>query len=355
MADTSEKKLPPSAKRLKDARERGQIATSRDLSMALGSLASTGVLVSMGSLLLNRMTGHVTDALKRLGDAPVRDLTPADLVPLIVASGALVAMTAGPVAIAAAGTGLFSSLLQTRFNFSTETLTMDWGRLNPANGLKKLAPSKSGIETLKTIVISIVLGVVAWRIGKSLIGDAEHLAWASPFVAAHRGWADGIGLLWQSGFVLLAFGAADYGIQRWRTQSSLKMSLQEHREEAKQDSNPEIKGRVRRIQHEMHRRRMLHSVPTATVVITNPTHFAVALQYNREKSPAPVVVAKGRDLVAAKIREIARQHSVPIMENPPLARALFKECEIGDTIPGPLFGAVAEVLAYLIRIKQLVL
>ena len=100
---------------------------------------------------------------------------------------------------------------------------------------------------------------------------------------------------------------------------------------------------------------MLKSVPTATVIITNPTHFAVALEYNRAKNPAPIVVAKGADLMAAKIREIARDHSVPIMENPPLARALFKECEIGDTIPGPLFGAVAEVLAYLIRIKQLVL
>ena len=101
--------------------------------------------------------------------------------------------------------------------------------------------------------------------------------------------------------------------------------------------------------------RMLHAVPRATVVVTNPTHFAVALEYRREKSAAPVVIAKGRDLVAARIREIAREHSVPIVENPPLARALFKECELGDTIPGPLFGAVAEVLAYLIRIKQLVL
>jgi flagellar biosynthetic protein FlhB len=100
---------------------------------------------------------------------------------------------------------------------------------------------------------------------------------------------------------------------------------------------------------------MFQSVPTATVVLTNPTHFAVALEYRREKTAAPVVVAKGRDLVAARIRELARQHGVPIVENPPLARALFKDCEIGDTIPGPLFSAVAEVLAYLIRIKQLAL
>ena len=134
------------------------------------------------------------------------------------------------------------------------------------------------------------------------------------------------------------------------------MSRQEIREEARTtEANPEIKARVRRIQRDMARRRMLHAVPRATVVVTNPTHYAVALEYRRDKSVAPVVVAKRRDLVAERIRAIAREHSVPIVENPPLARALFKGAEVGDMIPAPLFGAVAEVLAYLIRIKQLVL
>jgi flagellar biosynthetic protein FlhB len=134
------------------------------------------------------------------------------------------------------------------------------------------------------------------------------------------------------------------------------MTKQELKDEARSgEGNPEIKARVRRIQREMFRKRMLQAVPRATVVLTNPTHYAVALEYARDKNAAPVVIAKGADLIAAKIREIARDHSVPIIENPPLTRALFKECEIGDVIPGPLFGAVAEVLAYLIRIKQLVL
>jgi flagellar biosynthetic protein FlhB len=119
------------------------------------------------------------------------------------------------------------------------------------------------------------------------------------------------------------------------------------------EGNPEIKGRVRRVQRDMFRRRMLHATARATVVITNPTHYAVALEYRREKSVAPVVVAKGRDLLALRIREIAREHGVPIVENPPLARALHGSVEIGDMIPAELFGAVAEVLAYLIRIKQL--
>ncbi len=354
MADT-EKQLPPSARRLQDARKKGQIATSRDLSAAFGSLAGTGVLVGSGAFFATRMMQEIAGTLRRLGDHPAQDIAPADLASLVTSGGMLIAAIAGPVALAAGGTGVFVSLLQTRFNVSTETLTIDWSKLSPANGLKRLGPSKAGIDTLKAVLIAIVIGVLAWRAGSAALADAAHMAFTSPIDSAGRGWNDTMRLLWQVGFVLLAFGAADYGLQKWRFLQGQKMSHQEHREEAKQDSNPEIKGRVRKIQREMFRKRMLSAVPKATVIITNPTHFAVALEYNRDKSPAPIVVAKGADLMAAKIRQLAREHSVPIMENPPLARALFKECEIGDTIPGPLFGAVAEVLAYLIRIKQLVL
>jgi flagellar biosynthetic protein FlhB len=163
-------------------------------------------------------------------------------------------------------------------------------------------------------------------------------------------------LLWRAGFALLAIGGLDFGIQKWRLTRSLKMTKQELKDEARSgEGNPEIKARVRRIQREMFRKRMLQAVPRATVVLTNPTHFAVALEYKRDKAAAPVVIAKGADLIAAKIREVAREHSIPIVENPPLTRALYKECEVGEVIPGQLFGAVAEVLAYLIRIKQLVL
>ncbi len=354
MSDT-EKQLPPSAKRLRDARERGQIATSRDLSAAFGSLAATAVLAGSGAVFLVRLVREVSESLRRLGDAPARDIAATDLSAMIFSGGMLIAVTAGPVAIAAAGAGVFSSLLQTRFNYSTKTLGLKWDRLSPANGLKKLAPSKAGLDTLKAILIATVLGVLAWRATYGLLADSAQMTHGNPMASAERGWADSTRLLWQAGFVLLAFGAADYALQKYRFNSSLKMSHQEVREEAKQDSNPEIKGRVRRIQREMHRKRMLKAVAKATVIITNPTHFAVALEYNREKNPAPIVVGKGADLMAAKIRQIGREHSIPIMENPPLARALFKECEIGDTIPGPLFGAVAEVLAYLIRIKQLVI
>jgi flagellar biosynthetic protein FlhB len=154
----------------------------------------------------------------------------------------------------------------------------------------------------------------------------------------------------------MALGAADYAVQRWRWFMNLKMTRKEVRDDAKgNEGNPEIKARVRRIQRDMARNRMLKSVETATVVITNPTHFAVALEYRRGEMAAPVVVAKGQDHLAARIRTIARERGVPIVENVTLARALYKTADVGQTIPADLFGAVAEILAYLVRLKQLML
>jgi flagellar biosynthetic protein FlhB len=351
-----EKTEKPSTRRLKEARERGQVAVSRDVSMALGSLASTGVLVAAGSFFLQRLATTVIDSLSHFGDAPLREMKGEDLVPLVMSGGTLVALTAGPIALAAAASGILSSVLQTGFNVSTSPLTPNFSRLSPVNGFKKLAPSRAGLDTLKAIITASMLSVLAWRVGNTLALDAGRLTWASPAASANRAWGDAIRLLWQAGFALLAIGALDFGVQKWRLHQSLKMTKQELKDEARLgEGSPEIKARVRRIQREMFRKRMLLAVPRATVVLTNPTHFAVALEYKRDKTAAPVVIAKGADLIAAKIREIAREHSVPIVENPPLTRALFKDCEIGDVIPGQLFGAVAEVLAYLIRIKQLVL
>ena len=156
--------------------------------------------------------------------------------------------------------------------------------------------------------------------------------------------------------LLLALGAADFLVQRWRTASGLKMSKQEVKDEARSaEGSPELKARVRQVQREMSKRRMLKAVQTATVVVTNPTHYAVALHYDRASMVAPMVVAKGMDHMAAHIKELARKHGVPTVENVPLAQALYKGTEVGETIPGPLFGAVAEVLAYLVKLKQLVL
>jgi flagellar biosynthetic protein FlhB len=228
--------------------------------------------------------------------------------------------------------------------------------MNPANGFKRFGLMQSGVETVKTIVAVTVITYLSWHIVDAVMVDAVRMAWQSPLGAAMLAWQHADSLLWRVAWGLGVLAIGDYALQKYRHTTSLKMTKQEVRDEAKMmDGNPEIKRRVRRAQIEMMRRRMMQDVARATVVITNPTHYAVALEYRREKMAAPIVLAKGADEIALRIREKARSHGIPIIENKPLAQTLYRTAEIGETIPAPLFGAVAEVLAYLVRIKQLML
>ncbi len=200
-----------------------------------------------------------------------------------------------------------------------------------------------------------VLTVLAWKLVTAFLGSTAGLARVEPVEAARIVWMSAATLIRQAALGLLAIAAADYFVQRQQLTRSLRMTQQEVRDESKlTQGNPEIKARVRRIQREMQRRRMLSATRQATVVITNPTHYAVALEYRRAGMTAPIVVAKGQGFIAQRIKAIAREHGVPMVENVPLARALYASAEVGDVIPGELFEAVAEVLAYLIRLKQLV-
>jgi flagellar biosynthetic protein FlhB len=251
---------------------------------------------------------------------------------------------------------LAGNMGQSGWVFAPERLALDFSRLNPATGLKRLVPSQSGLDLVKMSVGVTVISIVAWGIIREVMQKSPGVASMAPNSAAVTGWGWLLSLMWLSGFWLLALAGGDFALQAWRHVSSLKMTKQELRDESKSsEGSPELKSRVRKMQREMSRSRMLVATKAATVVITNPTHFAVALRYQRDAMVAPMVVAKGRDLLAARIRTIARESGVPVIENVSLAQALYKGAEIGDTIPGPLFGAVAEVLAYLVRIKQLML
>lgn len=357
MADSqSEKTEKPSQKKLKDAREKGQVARSRDLGMALTLMGVTSVLGVFGQQAFARLARSLTEGLGSLGTAATRDLTTGDLTQMVLAGGALIAIVVGPVALMAAFVGVGAYAVQGGLRVATEALVPDFTKLSPVNGLKRLAPSRSWVDTFKTFLAVAVIVSIAWPIARAAALDGLRFPWMTPAAAAASGWEAVRRLLWQGSIGLLFVGSADYGLQWWRHYSGLKMTKQEARDEGKSsEGSPEMKGRVRKIQREMVKQRMLKAVKTATVVVVNPTHYAVALEYRREKNPAPIVVAKGRDYVALKIREIARINGVPIIENPPLARALHAGADVGETIPAALFGAVAEVLAYLIRIKQLML
>lgn len=358
MAETplSERTEKPSPKRLRDARERGQVPRSRELSVAAASLAVTVAFDYYGQALLEALSGRLARGLSTFADRPLRTLTPAELTSGLMADAGGLALVVGPFVAVAAVVGVATTVAQGGWVISSTPLRLDWTRLSPATGFRRLAPSQSGVDLLKTLVAAVALSVLSYAVARELVDDGPRLVWLSPVDAAASGWQRVITLLWRCGIALLLLAGADYGVQRWRHWSSLKMTKQEVRDEAKgEGGSPEMKARVRRVQREMTRRRMLKAVKTATVVVTNPTHYAVALEYRREVSPAPRVVAKGKDHLAAKIRAAARDAGVPIVENVPLAQSLYKTVEVGDTIPSELFGAVAEVLAYLVRIKQLML
>jgi flagellar biosynthetic protein FlhB len=354
--DQGEKTEQPTLKRLRDARERGQVARSRDLSVALSSLALTLALGSFGPGIATTMANRLAAGIKRMGDHPLDAISPGELTRAILADGWTVLISVGPLLGVAVIMGVLGTVGQSGFVFATESLKLNWERLSPSQGLARLKPSQGGVEFLKAALAVTVLTTITWKIINAQLHDGGMVARMAPAEAASYGWESIRRLLWQGALAMTVLGVGDFLVQRWRTTSQLKMTKQEIRDEARSsEGSPEIKARVRQIQREMSKRRMLKAVETATVVVTNPTHFAVALQYHRATMGAPIVVAKGADHMAARIKAVAREHGVPAVENGPLAQALYKSAEIGDTIPGPLFGAVAEVLAYLVRIKQLVL
>ncbi len=346
----------PTAKRLREAREKGQIARSRDLSVALSSLALTLGLVRFGPGIAERLATRLVAGLGRMGDRPLDPITAGELSQAVLNDGWMVLLSVGPLLLVGAVVGIAGTVGQSGWVFATKALELDFGRLNPSNGLKRLAPSQGGVEFLKAILAISALSWIAWRVVATSMDDGGLLARMAPADAARYGWESIRQLLWQSALAMILLGAGDFAVQKWRVTSQLKMTKEEVKEEHKaQEGRPEIKNRIRRMQREMARRRMLQAVPGATVVITNPTHFAVALKYERSTMAAPIVLAKGADHLAQRIKAIAREHGVPMVENVSLAQALYKGADVGEAIPGALFGAVAEVLAYLVRIKQLML
>jgi flagellar biosynthetic protein FlhB len=346
----------PTPKKLREAREKGQVARSRDLALAAASIAATVALAKLGSRLLSGLAEHLASDLAHFGDSPLRVISAGDINARVIQGAGLIALLVGPIAMATMLVGVAMHGFQGGWVFAPNALQFNWSRLNPASGFKRFGMQQSGADTLKTLVSVSAITYLAWRVVEGAINEAPQMAWLTPFGAAARAWTFTDTLLWRVAWALGALAIGDYALQKYRLNSSLKMSKQEIKDEHKMmEGSPENKRRVRRAQLTMARRRMMQDVARATVVVTNPTHFAVALEYRRDKMAAPMVLAKGADHVALRIREEARAHGIPIVENKPLAQALFKTAEIGQTIPAPLFGAVAEVLAYLVRIKQLML
>jgi len=345
-----ERSEQPTAKRLSEARKKGQVARSRELNTLLVMLVSALTLWLFSASAMTGFVAIVSEALSPNGDV-LRDpeLIPVHFMQVMMSALVLIApFLAITVVAALAGPALMGGML-----FSAEAIAFKAEKLDPIKGLGRVFSTKGLIELVKALLkFFLVLGV-AVLIYKFLERDVMSLITLDVREGIARSGSMIMVALVLLSATLVLIAAIDVPYQLWSHNKQMRMTKQEIKDESKEtDGRPEVKSRIRQLQQEASQRRMLQDVPDADVVITNPTHFSVALKYDKDGSGAPRVVAKGQDLIAFKIRSIAMEHDVAIYEEPPLARALHGTTEIGDEIPGPLFLAVARVLAYVYHLRQ---
>ena len=351
MAEDSdaERTEPASEKRLRQAREDGDIPRSREVATFTVLMTAGAGLWMMGGGVVNKLSSVLERGLSLDRE---QIYNPNVLVERILADVVGVLLACLPLAGAVMLMMLASPMLIGGWNFSAKAFTPNFGKLNPMRGLGNMVSTNALVELLKAVAKTLLVGAVAWFVVMSQ-KDAVLGLVTEPFGTA----APHLGSLLAKAFLTMvgALGAIailDGPYQMWHYADKLKMTRQEVIQESKEsDGNPQIKGKIRQMQREMAQKRMMSNVPTADVVVTNPTHFAVALKYADGQRGAPRVVAKGTDEVAAKIREIAKENKVAMLEAPALARALYKHTDIDDEIPEALYSAVAEVLAYVYQLR----
>lgn len=340
----------PTAKRKKEARRKGQVAKSPDVSAWLILLATSVLIPQLFKSADKKLVGFWG----QVDNVVANPTTP----------GALGVMEKGlsdtaalilPTVAAFMLIGIFANVAQTGLLLSTHAAAPKWNKLNPITGIKNLFSTQSLWQLGKQVVKLVVLVVVAYG---SVSGLAHTLVGAQPVdmspIVSYTG-STLIGLIQKVAALGLVLAAADYAWSRHKLNKSLKMTKQQVKEESVQsDGNPQIKGAIRKKMYRMSRARMMAAVAGADVIVVNPTHFSVALRYERERGGAPVVVAKGVDELAMKIREEGQKHEVPVVEDPPLARAIYASCEIDDAIPPELFLAVARLLAFVFTLHPVV-
>ncbi|WP_428634665.1 flagellar biosynthesis protein FlhB [Sedimenticola sp.] len=350
--DGQEKTEEPTSKRLDDAKKKGQIARSKELNtMAItliGGMALVGMSGSMGDGLANIMSESLTIARGDMFD-------PTAMARRLISSIQDALLMLAPFFVVVAVVAVLSSIALGGVAFSGEALTPQLSKLNPLKGLKRLFSLKGLIELAKAMAKFFLVGgataLVLWLTLDSFLHlSGMELAPAIKELVNLIGWAF---VLISSSLILVA--AVDVPFQIWDHKRQLKMTRQEIREEMKDtEGRPEVRGRIRQLQREMANQRMMEEVPKADVIVTNPTHYAVALRYNQLRMNAPIVVAKGTELVAANIRRVGTEHEVPIIESPSLARAIYFHTELGEPIPAGLYLAVAKILAYVFQLKAYV-
>ncbi len=345
-----EKTEEPSEKRLRDAREKGQVARSRELNSFLLTVGSAAVFLVFGGQMMLGLAEVVRDSFI-ISRADVFDQ--AAMFSRLANAFANGFLAFVPIFFATVVLAVVASIAVGGWNFSTQAMAPKLSKMDPIAGLKRIFGVKALMELGKTFAKFVLIAAIAVAVFFAF--DAHFMSLGlQPFDAAlaHAGWLIGWGFLAVS-FGLLLVALVDVPFQIWQHNKQQRMTFQEVRDEHKDtEGRPEIKQRIRQTQMQMSQRRMMEAVPEADVVVTNPTHYAVALKYDAEGVGAPIVVAKGVDEMALNLRKIAASHGVEIFEAPPLARALYTHVEIDEVIPAALYTAVAQVLAYVYQLKE---
>ncbi len=347
----TERELPASQKRLDEAREKGQTPRSRELTTAALLLAGAATLAATGPYIAQQSLAFLRGALTLTRSSAFDPAIALEQAGQLAWQGFVPALPVLAVLFCAA---LFAPLAIGGWLFSTEPLVPDFNRLNPLTGLARLVSVDSLAELGKAIAkVLLIGGVVGWQLWRDQEAFILPLNQSPGAAAAFAGHLITRDFVWMAA-ILILIAMADVPLQLWQHAKQLRMSTDEVKRESKEsEGDPQIKGKLRARQREAARRRMMAAVPTADVVVTNPTHYAVALSYQGASMRAPRVVAKGTDEVAARIRALAEEHGVPMLEAPPLARALYKHAELEAEIPAALYNAVAQVLAWVFQLKAM--
>lgn len=345
-----EKTEPATPRKRQEARQKGQVAKSAELPGAFILVFCLLVLMMLGGYMKERLYHLFTAAFTEYMRMDVTDSSVLNIFADLTLQGALLL---APVMIGSVAIALAANYVQVGFLFTGQPLVPKLNKLNPVEGLKRMFSLRALVDFLKSMFKLLIVGYIAYS---TLMAERETLFALSGLpVEDLFGYAASVtlNLGLKIGAALIVLAILDYFYQRYEYLKGLRMSKQDIKDEHKKlEGDPLVKSRIRDKQRRVAMRRMMQEVPKADVVITNPTHYAVALRYDAEEMDAPQVIAKGRDLIALRIRDIAREHDIVIMENRPLARALYDKVDIGGFVPADLFQAVAEVLAYVYRIKQ---
>jgi flagellar biosynthetic protein FlhB len=342
-----------SSYRLEEFREKGQVSQSRELTGLVVLLATGMTALSLGGDFAEKMVLYMREAFHADLSARMNfgsnDTTSAALMKALK----LVATVGLPVSVVGFLVGIVSSFAQIGAIFSTDPITPDFSKIDPLKGIQRLLSMKQVIEGARLLLKAVVVLFVVYSLVKTeILGSAVHLDREALSIGYIMGQVTRSMFLSVMG-VLFLFALIDFGLQKWEYRKSLRLTKQESKEEFKErEGDPQLKARVRAIQRDMARKRMMTAVKSADVIVTNPTHIAIAIVYEKDKMMAPKVVAKGADHLAERIKKIAAEAGIPLVENVPLARTLFKTVKVNQYVPRALYQAVAEILAYVYRLRN---